>query len=118
MVDAILTQSKSGAPAKASGMGYLGLELNAEPVVISTGLGTSQTGAYITNLDPQSPSIAAGLAPGDVITAFNGGPFRTPRELLNLIQALTPGSQAKVTVLRNGQLIEIPVTIGQRPDVR
>jgi S1-C subfamily serine protease len=99
-------------------MGYLGLELSAEPVAIDAGLGVAQTGAFIANLDPQSPSVAAGLAPGDVITALNGGPFRTPRELLNLIQALTPGSKANVTVLRNGQLIEIPVTIGQRPDVR
>lgn len=118
VVEAILAQNKSGAPAKAAGMGYLGLELSAEPVVIDTGLGTAQTGAYITNLDPLSPSITAGLAPGDVITALNGGPFRTPRELLNLIQALAPGTPAIVTVLRNGQLIEIPVTIGQRPDVR
>ncbi len=118
VIDAILAQTKNGAPAKAAGMGYLGLELSAEPVAIDAGLGVAQAGAFIANLDPQSPSVAAGLAPGDVITALNGGPFRTPRELLNLIQALAPGSKANVTVLRNGQLIEIPVTIGQRPDVR
>jgi S1-C subfamily serine protease len=118
VVDAILAQTKAGTPAKSVGGGYLGLELSAEPVAIDTGLGTAQIGAYITDLDPQSPGIAAGLAAGDVVTAFNGGSFRTPRELLAMIRALKPGSQVKMTVLRNGQLLEIPVVIGQRPDAQ
>ena len=118
VVDAILAQTKAGTPAKSIGGGYLGLELSAEPVAIDIGLGTAQIGAYITDLDPQSPGIAAGLLPGDIVTAFNGGSFRTPRELLAMIRALKPGSQVKMTVFRNGQLLEIPVVIGQRPDAQ
>ena len=118
VVDAILAQTKAGTPARSIGGGYLGLELSAEPVAIDIGLGTAQIGAYITDLDPQSPGIAAGLLPGDIVTAFNGGSFRTPRELLAMIRALKPGSQVKMAVLRNGQLLEIPVVIGQRPDAQ
>lgn len=117
VIDAILSQLKAGTAAP-SGMGYLGLELSSESVAIDPTLGTSEVGAYITDLDPQSPGIASGLAPGDVITAMNGKPFRTPRELLSQIRALPPGTQAKITLIRDGQILTLPVTIGQRPDAR
>jgi len=117
VIDTILVQSKNGATAPA-GMGYLGLELSAEAVAIDPNLGTSRIGAYVTDIDPNSPGIAAGLVPGDVITTLNGRAFQSPRDLLAQIRALAPGSVAKLAVFRSNQLVEIPVTIGQRPDAK
>lgn len=110
VVDAILKPGKAGA-------GYLGLELSAEAITIDAGLGTAQQGAYITDLDPRSPAAQGGLVAGDVITALNGTGFRTPRELLDMIRKMKPGTPAKLTVLREGQLIELTLAIGKRPEV-
>lgn len=112
VIEAILSESKGG------NSGYLGLELSSEAVAIDAALGTSTLGAYITDLDAASPAVKAGIVPGDVVTALNQKAFRSPRDLLAQIRLLTPGSQATLTIFRNGQLIEVPVTIGQRPDVQ
>ncbi len=113
VVDAVRNQSR---PAAATEGGYLGLELSAEAVSIDRSIGTSQIGAYVTDLDPDSPALAAGVSPGDVITALNRKPFGSPRELLAQIRLLAPGSQAVLTILRDGQLTEIAVTVAPRPD--
>jgi S1-C subfamily serine protease len=112
VIDAILSESKGG------NSGYLGLELSSESVAIDASLGTSTTGAYITDLDANSPAALAGLVPGDVVTALNEKPFRNPRELLSEIRQLAPGSKATLTVFRNGQIVVVPVTVGQRPDMQ
>lgn len=110
VIDAVLKQTKNVSS------GYLGLELSAEAVAIDASLGTSRLGAYVTDLDAGSPALAAGITPGDVITALNGKPFGSPRELLAAIRQLAPGSTASLTVFREGQLVDVPVTIGRRPD--
>lgn len=116
VIDAILAQTKSGATNASTGMGYLGLELSPETVAIDTGLGTASIGAFITDLDPQSPSVVAGLAQGDVVTNIHGRTFNTPRELLEIIRSIPPGTRTQVTIYRDNQLIKLPITIGARPD--
>jgi S1-C subfamily serine protease len=97
-------------------MGYLGLVLSPDVVAIDSGLGTSLIGAYVTELDPQSPGVVGGLQPGDVITALNDANLISPRQLLDQIRAFTPGTMIKLTLLRNGQLAQLNVKIGQRPN--
>lgn len=117
VVDAILKQAKNGPAARSTeATGYLGLELSAEPVAIDSRLGAARLGAYITDLDPDSPAALAGLQPGDIITGFDGQAFRTPSELLKMIRARAPGTQVRVQVLRDGQAAEVAVSIGKRPD--
>jgi serine protease Do len=122
VVDAIINQSKGGATASLARQGYLGLVLNAEPVLIDRHLGgasgDSMIGAYITEIDPQSPAARSGLAVGDVITTINGRTFKTPNELLKIILALPPGTQVKMSIIRNGQDGESTATIGPRPDAQ
>ncbi len=112
VVDAILRQ----APAVSTG--YLGLELSAEAVLLDRGFGGARLGAYVTDLDRGSPAEQAGLAPGDVITALNGRGFASPADLLKAIRALSPGSEAKVSVVRDGRVVEVSVRVGTRPDAR
>lgn len=113
VIDAVRNQARPGAATEG---GYLGLELNAEPVNIDQSIGTSRVGAFVTDLDPNSPALVAGISAGDVITALNRKPFNSPRELLAQIRLLAPGSEAILTVLREGQVIEITVTVAPRPD--
>lgn len=120
VVEAILKQPRS-EQATIARKGYLGLELNAEPVLIENGLGgiSSQViGAYITEVDPSSPAAAAGLVPGDIVIKINGRPFKTPHELLQAIFAMAPGNQTRLTIVRNRQVAEVEATIGERPDAQ
>lgn len=117
VIEAILAQNKAGkSSTAATGMGYLGLVLSPDVVTIDSGLGTSLIGAYVTELDPQSPGVVGGLQPGDVITALNDANLISPRQLLDQIRAFTPGTMIKLTLLRNGQLAQLNVKIGQRPN--
>jgi S1-C subfamily serine protease len=116
VIDAILAQTSKGATNAATGMGYLGLELSPETVAIDTGNSSPTIGAFITDLDTQSPSVVAGLAQGDVITDIHGRSFTSPRELLEIIRSLPPGTRTQVTIYRDNQLIKLPITIGARPD--
>ena len=116
MLDPFSGAATTGLVARELGRNYIGLELSAEPVAIDSRLGTARLGAYITDLDPDSPAAQAGLQPGDIITAFDGQAFRTPGELLKMIFARAPGTQVRVQVLRDGRVAEVAVTVGKRPD--
>ena len=59
-------------------------------------------GALVADVQPNGPAAAAGLRPGDVVTAVNGTAVQDPRALARQVAALRPGSTAQVAVLRNG----------------
>jgi serine protease Do len=93
--------------------------LSEEPVIIGSGLGAAgRYGAFVTALDPQSPAVLGGIAPGDVITALNGQTFESPNQLLEMIRGLTPGSVAKVSVIRDGRRQDLTVTVGRQTDLQ
>jgi serine protease Do len=58
------------------------------------------------------------LQPGDVVVDFNGRAVIQPRDLAEAVAEVRPGSQATVTVLRNGQRVEQKVTIARAADTR
>jgi 2-alkenal reductase len=112
---------------------YLGVtSLNEEnwnlPVVESLGLPSDATGAYVTCVTPGGPAARAGvigagncngadlLPGGDLIIAIDGSPIRTFSDLLAyLLKETTIGEEIVLTVLRDGQSVDLLVTIGPRP---
>jgi membrane-associated protease RseP (regulator of RpoE activity) len=60
-------------------------------------------------------AAAAGVERGDVITAIDGEPLDEFADIGPLI-ADRPGERAELTIVRDGSTIELPVTIGTRPD--
>lgn len=60
------------------------------------------TGVYITQIDANSPALAAGLAVGDVITQMDGREIASMRFIHNKIASLSPGDTIPVTVRRQG----------------
>lgn len=61
--------------------------------------------------DPESPAAAAGLKKGDEIVAVNGHTVDNWDELVNWIRS-EPGQTVTLTVVRDGDTITLPVTIG------
>jgi serine protease Do len=97
--------------------GYLGADLGnvTQDMAPHLGLKPGQEGAYIAQLVPDAPGAKAGLKVGDVVVAADGHPVRNSDDLTMNIIARAPGSTVTLDVIRNGDAMKIPVTLGTRP---
>lgn len=94
------------------GAGWLGMKIAPSvPDELETALG-GRPGAYILAVCENGPAKAAGLRPGDVVLRYGGEPVGDGRQLGSLILASKPGEQMEMTLLRDGEEIEMPVSVG------
>jgi 2-alkenal reductase len=111
---------------------YLGISSDADlslAEIEALGLNT-YTGAYVTQVTPGGPADQAGIrggsqptnldsrlqAGGDVITAVDGQPIATFDQLLGYLTTnKSPGDTIVLTILREGQTMDVTVTLGTRP---
>lgn len=68
-------------------------------------------GALIASVNEGSPAAQAGLQDGDLITAINGTVIGESTDLIVAIRDNAPGDTVTLTVLRNGQTADYPVTL-------
>jgi serine protease Do len=73
-------------------------------------------GALIANVAPNSAAAAAGLKPGDVVTAVNGEPVTRSGNLSSLISMSAPGEKVKLKVWRDRAAREVDVKLGNAED--
>jgi len=66
----------------------------------------------IRQVHPGSPAEKAGLKAEDVITAINSKKINNFQELLSQLKQQPPASVVTVSLLRFGQILKIPVTLG------
>ena len=93
-------------------------------------LGLPQTsGVYVLEVTPGSPADDAGLragespselpgyyAGGDLITAVDGIEVRDFSDMITyILNNTSPGDVVTFTVLRDGQEIQLDLTLGKRP---
>jgi len=71
-------------------------------------------GVYVLSVIEGSGAERAGILEGDVINGINGMPVRTAFDMERA--GLEPGQTAAVSVLRDGQALELPVEITAAPD--
>lgn len=82
----------------------------AERPLIGVSIGPGEPfGARIDGLTDGGPAQAAGLLVGDVLTAVNGTAADTPVAAIALIRSATPGKSVRLTILRDGTLMDIDV---------
>ncbi len=93
--------------------GYLGIVIQqlTPELAQSFGLGQAQ-GILVAQVTPSSPAAMAGLQQGDVIIGHQGESVTDVGAFRNRIALTPPGDRARISILRNGQTLEIPVTIG------
>ena len=82
--------------------------------VIGVSLDNTYTGdgARVGDLTAGGGAEQAGIQTGDVIVAIDGKPVADSTELVVTVRAKAPGDTITVTVQRNGQSVDIPVTLG------
>lgn len=66
----------------------------------------------ITDAPSKSPIVRGGLRAGDLIVEINGTPMLNLKQFRKAIDASAPGSLLKLTIFREGKLIEETVTVG------
>ncbi|MFU8813210.1 MAG: trypsin-like peptidase domain-containing protein [Balneolaceae bacterium] len=65
---------------------------------------------------PGTPADFAGLQPGDVVMALDGRPMENARQLNVNIYGRDIDSRVTLTVYRNGETMDVPVRVMERPD--
>lgn len=80
---------------------YIGLELTTVTNEIAREYDIPK-GAYIKEVEMDSPAMAAGLQNGDVITKINGEPIYTVDGYEDCLLELTPGENVEIVVERQG----------------
>jgi len=66
----------------------------------------------VSRVIPGSQAADKGLRPGDLVVAYDGQRIRSPRDLIRLSQATPPGQRVVMTLLRNGDGVEVAVAGG------
>jgi serine protease DegQ len=61
------------------------------------------------------PAAAAGIRPGDVVTAIEGEDIASPEDLLAALRQRDPGDRVSVDVQRGGETRSFDVTLTDRP---
>ena len=70
-------------------------------------------GAYVTDVQANSPAREAGLQPDDIIIRIGDVTIDETHSYINTLFLYKPGEQITVEVLRNGKKIQFQVTLGE-----
>lgn len=93
------------------GRGYFGFDDDRVTKVAEPA--TKTYGVRLDYIERNGPADLFGLKDGDIITTFDGVPIRTGGELLSRVRRAIPKTPVEVTVIRGGETLKIPVTIGR-----
>jgi len=75
-------------------------------------------GALVDQSQAGSSAAKAGIKAGDVVLAINGQAIKDARALAEKISAGSPGDQAQLAVLRDGENRTLGATLAQMPNQR
>ena len=97
--------------------GYLGIGLDdIDGADLASHLGLKDDhGVIVTRIVEGAPAAAAGLKPGDVITALGGKPVKDSSGLKGVVAVLPKGKPVEVAVMRDGKPETLSVTIDEQP---
>jgi serine protease Do len=96
--------------------GWLGVAMQPLTPALASAIGHPEAqGVIVNKVIADSPASKAELQQGDVITAFNGEAVKDPRELAMQVANTAGGSDAKLTILRDGKQSTVDVALGEQP---
>jgi 2-alkenal reductase len=72
-------------------------------------------GVYVVRVGEATSAAIAGLRQGDIITRVGGIPLNEENTFINTLFNFSPGETISFEVIREGDLLEIEVELGERP---
>jgi S1-C subfamily serine protease len=116
-------------PSGRAWLGIMGTPLTEE-IAEEMGITGDHAGVLVVEVQADSPAEEAGLfgsdqsvtingeevfVGGDVIVRVDGNDVATVQELASYFQEVGAGEQVSLTILRDGELLTINVTLGEQP---
>lgn len=99
--------------------GQLGVAVQPVTDEIARSLNLTEThGVEIRAVQPDSAAAHAGLRQKDIITSFNGEQVNESNEFRNRVANTPPGTEAKLTIWREGSEQQISVTLDELPSTK
>jgi len=97
--------------------GWIGVQIQALTPDLADSMGLKQTtGALVSEPQPDSPAVKAGIQSGDVITSVDGAAIHDARELARRIGTMAPGASVKLGLIHQGQEKTVTLTLGTLPN--
>lgn len=97
--------------------GDIGIRAQTITPVLAAGLGLArEDGVILSDVLPDSPAAAAGLRPGDIVTAIDGKPMENARQLQVNLYRRGIGDVVTLNVLRNGEELRMFAAVAERDD--
>jgi S1-C subfamily serine protease len=98
--------------------GYLGLAM--QPVRLPETLRSqlsvgNETGLIVVHVEPNGPAEQGGAFVGDILVSIDGTSVGDTEDIQPLLDADRVGQQLRISMIRGGQLQELAVTVGERP---
>jgi 2-alkenal reductase len=104
---------------------YLGVQIQSLNLSLQERFNLPEfRGAYVTGVTSDGPADDAGLVParesdhrgGDLIVAIDGNPVQDTEELIAYLVFHTEvGQTVDLSVIRDGETVSVPLTLGARP---
>ncbi|HET7035791.1 MAG TPA: trypsin-like peptidase domain-containing protein [Thermomicrobiaceae bacterium] len=109
IADEIVSTGKASHP-------YVGVSYIPLTPAIAAQLNVTATkGALIQSVVDGSPAAKAGLQKDDIVTKVDGKELTTDSSFANAVESHKVGDTITLTVVRNGQTMQVPVTLAERP---
>jgi len=95
--------------------GWIGIEPQDLPPNSAQGSDPVLRGVLVTNIMPSGPAELAGIRRGDILVSVADKPVANTTGLLNMVAMLRPGSEVRLTVLRQRERLDLNLVVGRRP---
>jgi len=97
--------------------GYIGASIQDVTPDIASSLGVNaREGALVADLTPGGPAERAGLKPGDLVLKADGHDITSASDLTRQVGLARGGDTIRLEVRRNGQVHEVDIKSGIRPE--
>ncbi|MBF2736027.1 MAG: trypsin-like peptidase domain-containing protein [Betaproteobacteria bacterium AqS2] len=100
--------------------GMLGVTFNPEGITEADakvwGLGDDVRGVLVNEVIEGTGAEAGGIEPGDVIIEYDGKAINDPNDFPRFIADTEPGTEVPIKLIRQGEEMVLPVTIGAIDD--
>ncbi|KJS19976.1 MAG: hypothetical protein VR72_16750 [Clostridiaceae bacterium BRH_c20a] len=107
IIDELITKGYVSRP-------YLGIAGTVVDEITAKRMGVPE-GIVVRQLVAAGPAHKAGLKEMDIITAVDGKTVKDFNDLTNILEKHKPGDQISVAIDREGEKLEIPLTLGEMP---
>ncbi len=113
LVRGVMEQILSQGHVVRGWLGFMPEDMSPEQ---SAQLGIStEGGVTVVNILVKSPAFAAGVRPGDRVTALNGAPVKNAQELVSRVAALKPGADVELSGSHGARPYTLKLKVIERP---